>query len=144
MFFQFLTGLVTARRRVTWKRDEMLAPIFYSFEHLTHYMTATYTMRRRIEAEWGDSPIVLDWFLMFFQFLTGLVTARRRVTWKRDEMLAPSFYSFEHLTHYMTAIGPNVRRYVLLAQSRGGACFCTRGAVQDYAVITLFSRWQKP
>jgi hypothetical protein len=38
----------------------------------------------------------------------------------------------------------NVRRYVALAQSRGGACFCTRGAVQDYAVITLFSRWQKP
>jgi len=26
----------------------------------------------------------------------------------------------------------------------GGACFCTRGALQDYAVITLFSRWQKP
>jgi len=24
----------------------------------------------------------------------------------------------------------NVRRYVLLAQSRGGACFCTRGAMQ--------------
>jgi len=41
-------------------------------------------------------------------------------------------------------IGYNVRRYVALAQSRGGACFCTRGAMQDYAVITLFSRWQKP
>ena len=26
---------------------------------------------------------------------------------------------------------PNVRRYVALAQSRGGACFCTRGAMQD-------------
>ena len=26
----------------------------------------------------------------------------------------------------------NVRRYVQLAQSRGGACFCTRGAMQDY------------
>jgi len=26
----------------------------------------------------------------------------------------------------------NVRRYVALAQSRGGACFCTRGAMQDY------------
>ena len=38
----------------------------------------------------------------------------------------------------------NVRRYVALAQSRGGACFCTRGAMQGYAVITLFSRWQKP
>jgi len=31
-----------------------------------------------------------------------------------------------------------------VAQSRGGACFCTRGAMQDYAVISLFSRWQKP
>jgi hypothetical protein len=41
-------------------------------------------------------------------------------------------------------IGYNVRRYVALAQSRGGARFCTRGALQDYAVITLFSRWQKP
>ena len=29
-------------------------------------------------------------------------------------------------------IGYNVRRYVLLAPSRGGACFCTRGAMQDY------------
>ena len=25
---------------------------------------------------------------------------------------------------------PNVRRYVALAQSRGGACFCTRGVMQ--------------
>ena len=41
-------------------------------------------------------------------------------------------------------VAANVRRYVALAQSRGGACFCTRGAMQDYAVITLFSRWQKP
>jgi len=39
---------------------------------------------------------------------------------------------------------PNVRRYVALAQSRGGARFCTRGAMQGYAVITLLSRWQKP
>jgi hypothetical protein len=28
----------------------------------------------------------------------------------------------------------NVRRYVLLAQSRGGACFCTRGAMQGYDI----------
>ena len=28
----------------------------------------------------------------------------------------------------------NVRRYVALPQSRGGACFCTRGAMQDYDV----------
>jgi len=41
-------------------------------------------------------------------------------------------------------IAGNVRRYVALAQSRGGARFCTRDAMQDYAVITLFSRWQKP
>jgi len=41
-------------------------------------------------------------------------------------------------------IAANVRRYVALAQSRGGACFCTRGAMQGYAVITLLSRWQKP
>ncbi len=27
---------------------------------------------------------------------------------------------------------PNVRRYVALPQSRGGACFCTRGAMQGY------------
>ncbi len=27
---------------------------------------------------------------------------------------------------------PNVRRYVQLVQSRGGACFCTRDAVQGY------------
>jgi len=30
------------------------------------------------------------------------------------------------------AIAPNVRRYVQLAQSRGGVCFCTRDAMQDY------------
>ena len=29
----------------------------------------------------------------------------------------------------------NVRRYVALAQSRGGACFCTRGAMQGYDVV---------
>jgi len=27
-------------------------------------------------------------------------------------------------------MAPNVRRYVLLAQSRGGTRFCTRGAMQ--------------
>jgi hypothetical protein len=35
----------------------------------------------------------------------------------------------------MAAIVPNVRRYVALAQSRGGACFCTRDAMQDYNVV---------
>ena len=42
-----------------------------------------------------------------------------------------------HFTEFSTikaAIDPNVRRYVQLAQSRGGACFCTRGAVQCYDV----------
>jgi len=29
----------------------------------------------------------------------------------------------------------NVRRYVLLAQSRGGARFCTRGAMQGYDIV---------
>ena len=32
-------------------------------------------------------------------------------------------------------MGYNVRRYVALPQSRGGACFCTRGAMQDYDVV---------
>ena len=35
----------------------------------------------------------------------------------------------------MAAIVPNVRRYVALAQSRGGACFCTRGAMQGCDVV---------
>ncbi len=33
------------------------------------------------------------------------------------------------------SIAGNVRRYVALAQSRGGARFCTRGAMQDYDVV---------
>jgi len=32
-------------------------------------------------------------------------------------------------------LNANVRRYVALAQSRGGACFCTRGAMQGYDVV---------
>jgi len=32
-------------------------------------------------------------------------------------------------------IWSNVRRYVALAQGRGGACFCTRGAMQGYDVV---------
>jgi len=36
---------------------------------------------------------------------------------------------------FIAVIGPNVRRYVALAQSRGGACFCTRGAMQVYDVV---------
>ena len=38
---------------------------------------------------------------------------------------------------------PNFRRYLQLAQSRGGACFCTRDAMQSYAIGPLLSRWQK-
>ena len=38
-------------------------------------------------------------------------------------------------------VTPNVRRYVALAQSRGGACFCTRGAMQGcdgyYFIVAL-------
>jgi len=37
------------------------------------------------------------------------------------------------LTHL--SLAGNVRRYVLLAQSRGGACFCTRGAMKGYDVV---------
>jgi len=54
--------------------------------------------------------------------------------------------------------GHNVRRYVALVSRCVGTvarpapyqtlwrtgCFCTRGAMRGYAVITLFSRWQKP
>ena len=32
-------------------------------------------------------------------------------------------------------LAANVRRYVALPQSRGGACFCTRGAMQDYNFV---------
>jgi len=32
-------------------------------------------------------------------------------------------------------IGANVRRYVALPQSRGGACFCTRSAMLEYDVV---------
>ena len=40
-------------------------------------------------------------------------------------------------TAVYSSILPNVRRYVALAQSRGGACFCTRGAIQGYDVYYL-------
>jgi len=40
------------------------------------------------------------------------------------------------LTHL--SLAGNVRRYVLLAQSRGGACFCTRGAMKGYDVVLFF------
>jgi len=40
-----------------------------------------------------------------------------------------------HFDYYIAAIVTNVRRYVALAQSRGGACFCARGAMQGYDVV---------
>jgi hypothetical protein len=44
------------------------------------------------------------------------------------------------LFHFCAGIGYNVRRYVALAQSRGGACFCTRGAVCRIMQLLLYSR----
>ena len=41
-------------------------------------------------------------------------------------------YYFSNMQAGIVDMQPNVRRYVALAQSRGGACFCTRGAMQDY------------
>jgi len=45
----------------------------------------------------------------------------------------------------------NVLRYVVLPQSRGGACFCTRGAMQGYdgyylilALAKTLSDWCQP
>ena len=42
-----------------------------------------------------------------------------------------------YLLYLLQLLGmlPNVRRYVALAQSRGGACFCTRGAMQGYDIV---------
>jgi len=42
-----------------------------------------------------------------------------------------------HFTEFLTikaAIDPNVWRYGSVALCRGGACFCTRGAMQGYDV----------
>jgi len=36
---------------------------------------------------------------------------------------------------HIPALASNVRRYVALAQSCGGTCFCTRGAMQGYEVV---------
>ncbi len=40
--------------------------------------------------------------------------------------------SFEYSKMQYDRLVGNVRRYVALAQSRGGACFCTRDAMQGY------------
>ena len=46
-----------------------------------------------------------------------------------------SFFMILSLKLIILQLGPNVRGYVALPQSRGGACFCTRGAMQGYDVI---------
>jgi hypothetical protein len=51
---------------------------------------------------------------------------------------------FQSIEFCLFTLAYNVRRYVALPQSRGGARFCTRDAMQGYDVICLFSRWQKP
>ena len=63
---------------------------------------------------------------------------RWRVSSKREVQLAPKNITVPNLAFDVNlsgaAIVTNVRRYVALAQSRGGACFCTRGAMQNYDV----------
>jgi len=51
-------------------------------------------------------------------------------------MTIHAFYKDNQYCSYtrLPTIIANVRRYVALAQSRGGACFCTRGAMQGYDV----------
>jgi len=41
------------------------------------------------------------------------------------------YIKYEPIANFPNIVA-NVRRYVALAQSRGGACFCTRGALQGY------------
>ena len=61
----------------------------------------------------------------------------RRETIRSEKKCLPPFNvicALKPLIIMRAAIDPNVRRYVLLAQSRGGTCFCTRGAIQGYDV----------
>ena len=67
-------------------------------------------------------------------------TLSGRLAWSAVIPLGLSFLSlyvvlsiFMSLSFFRLAC--NVRRYVALAQSRGGACFCTRGAMQGYDVV---------
>jgi len=50
-------------------------------------------------------------------------------------LLEGSWLFISKIITLLFSLVPNVRRYVALAQSRGGACFCTRGAIQDYDVV---------
>ena len=52
-----------------------------------------------------------------------------------DEHRMLSIFLLALLPFYAIKLAHNVRRYVQLAQSRGGACFCTRGAMQSYDVV---------
>jgi len=45
--------------------------------------------------------------------------------------------------YFSLQLTANVRRYVQLVQSRGGACFCTRGAAQGYDVVWFIVAWAK-
>ncbi len=61
----------------------------------------------------------------------------RRETIRSEKKCLPPFNvicALKPLIIMRAAIDPNVRRYVALAQNRGGACFCTRGAMQGYDV----------
>ena len=54
-----------------------------------------------------------------------------------EEVLKAIFFvKLLHITDLL-GLADNVRRYVALAQSRGGACFCTRGAMQGFDVVLL-------
>ncbi len=56
----------------------------------------------------------------------------------RLDLIVQSFYGILSpnllIQRSIDNMNANVRRYVALAQSRGGACFCTRGAMQGYDV----------
>ena len=59
----------------------------------------------------------------------------RRETIRSEKKCLPPFNvicALKPLIIMRAAIDPNVRRYVALAQSRGGACFCTRDAMWSY------------
>ena len=62
----------------------------------------------------------------------------RRETIRSEKKCLPPFNvicALKPLIIMWAAIDPNVRRYVALPQLRGGACFCTRGAIQDYDFV---------
>jgi hypothetical protein len=66
---------------------------------------------------------------------------RRRVIFSRCQILIRIYLNYSHLS---LCLPLTFRRYGSVALCRGGTRFCTRDALQGYAVNTLFSRWQKP